>query len=166
MLEILQKFDQRWLTQGRLKIILLGGLGALGIWALRGLTLILLDRESYAYLIQVLVDQITHGRVTGTTSLAWLTAGIALKAALGLALLAGIGIILAKREEQGLRLIFFVLLLFLTVVNLLEFYFEQFSTIVPATVQFVLMLLLIHYRRRHALQNISDSLTPEESGSS
>jgi len=157
LLESLRDFDRRWLTRGRMKTILLSGLGVLGIWALRDLTLLLLDSESYGYLIRVLVDQIAHGRVTGTTSLAWLTAGIALKAALGLALLVGIGIFLTKRDEQGLRLLFFVLLLFLTVVNLLEFYFEQFSTIVPATVQFVLLLLLIHYRRRFMQPDASDS---------
>lgn len=157
LLESLRAFDQRWLTRGRMKTILLGGLGVLGIWALRDLTLLLLDSESYAYLVQVLVDQITHGRVTGTTSLAWLTATIALKAALGLALLGGIGIFLTKWEEQGLRLLFFVLLLFLAVVNLLEFYFEQFSTIVPATVQFLLLLLLVHYRRRFAQPGAPDS---------
>jgi hypothetical protein len=156
LLETLQEFDQRWLTRGRMKAVLLGGLGVLGIWAFRDLTLLLLDTESYEYLIQVLVDQITHGRVTGTTSLAWLTATIAIKAALGLVLLAGIGIFLFKREEQGLRLVFFVLLLFLAVVNLLEFYFEQFSTIVPATLQFLLLLLVIHYRRRFTLRGTAD----------
>ena len=162
LLESLRRFDQRWLTRGRLKAALIGGLGVLGIWALRDLTLLLLDSESYEYLIQVLVDQITHGRVIDTTSLAWLTAGIALKAALGLALLVGIGIFLTKREEQGLRLLYFVLLLFLTVVNLLEFYFEQFSTIVPALAQFVLLLLLIHYRRRFTQRGMSDSVPPKE----
>jgi hypothetical protein len=165
LLEALRAIDQRWLTRRRMKAVLLGGLGVLGIWALRDLTLLLLDTKSYEYLIRVLMDQITHGRVTGTTSLAWLTAEIALKAALGLALLAGIGIILAKREAQGLRLLYFVLLLFLTVVNLLEFYFEQFSTIVPAIIQFLLLLLLIHYRRRFVLRDVSDS-GPSKKGES
>ena len=164
LIESLRKLDRRWLTRRRMKAILLGGLGVLGIWALRDLTLLLLDTESYEYLIQVLVDQITHGRVTGTTSLVWLTATIALKAALGLVLLAGIGIFLAKREEQSLRLVFFVLLMFLSVVNLLEFYFEQFSTIVPATLQLLLLLLVIYYRRRFTLRGTSDTapLSEEE----
>jgi hypothetical protein len=162
LLEALQDFDRRWLTRGRMQAILLGGLGVLGIWAFRDLTLLLLDTESYEYLVQVLVDQITHGRVTGTTSLAWLTATIAMKAALGLVLLVGIGIFLVKREEQGLRLVFFVLLLFLAVVNLLEFYFEQFSTIVPATLQFLLLLLVIHYRRRFTLRGTADRLPPDK----
>jgi hypothetical protein len=38
--------------------------------------------------------------------------------------------------------------MFLTVVNLLEFYFEQFSTIIPAILQLVLLAFIVHYRRR------------------
>ena len=72
------------------------------------------------------------------------------------------GIFLSGREEQGLRLLYFILLLFLTVVNLLEFYFEQFSTIVPAIVQFVLLLLVIHYRKRFTRRGTSDSLPPKD----
>ena len=166
LLESVRTFDQRWFTRKRMKVVLLGGLGVLGIWALRDLTLLLLEGESYKYLVQVLVDQITHGRVTSTTSLAWLTAGIGLKAALGLALLVGIGLSLTKKEPQGLRLLYFVLLLFLTVANSLEFYFEQFSTIVPATLQFLLLLLLVHYRRRFILHSTSDTLPPQDSESS
>jgi hypothetical protein len=158
LLKSLRDFDQRWLTRKRMKAILLGGLVVLGFWAFRDLTLLLLDTESYEHLIQVLIDQITHGRVTGTTSLAWLTATIALKAALGLVLLVGIGIFIAKREERGLRLIFFVLLLFLAVVDLLEFYFEQFSTIVPAALQLLLLLLVIHYRRRFTVRGRADTV--------
>jgi len=34
------------------------------------------------------------------------------------------------------------------VTNLLEFYFDQFSTVVPALTQLTLLLLLNHYRQR------------------
>jgi hypothetical protein len=146
--EALTGLDQRWLTRKRLKAILLGGLGVLGLWAIYELMLWLLSSSFPEYLIQVLLDQMTSGRVTGMTSLAWLTGAKALKAACGLALLIGIGLWLAGREEKGIRLIFFVLLLFLTMVDLLEFYFEQFSTIVPALLQFGLLVFLVHYRRR------------------
>ena len=142
----------------------MGGLGVLGIWvfARPDAAVAIQQFPSPAYLIQVLVDQITHGRVTSTTSLAWLTAAIALKAALGLVLFVGIGLFLTKWEEQGVRLIYFVLLLFLTVVNLLEFYFEQFLTVVPATVQFVLLLLLIHYRGRFMRRDTTDSIPSKD----
>jgi hypothetical protein len=148
--EALTGIDQRWLRRRRMKAILLGGLSMLGIWAMLDLSRWLLSSGSPSpeYLIQILLDQIADGRVTGSTSLAWLTGTKALKAGLGLALLVGVIWWLTRPEEQGLRIIFFILLLFLTVVNLLEFYFEQFSTIVPATIQFILLLFLIHYRRR------------------
>jgi hypothetical protein len=148
--EALTGIDERWLTRRRMKAILLGGLSMLGLWAMSELTRWLLASGSPSpeYLVQVLVDQVLDGRVTSTTSLAWLTGTKALKAALGLALLIGVGLLAIGRTERAMRLIFFVLLLFLTVVNLLEFYFEQFSTIVPATMQLVLLLFLIHYRRR------------------
>lgn len=148
--EFLTGIDQRWLTRRRMKAILIGGLGMFGLWAMFDLTRWLLASGSPSpeYLIQVLLDQVADGRVTSTTSLAWLTGTKALKAGLGLALLGAIVLWLARREDKGLRLIFFILLLFLTVVNLLEFYFEQFSTIVPATLELILLLFLIHYRRR------------------
>ncbi len=149
--EFLTGIDERWLTQARLRAILLGGLTMLGLWATYDLTRWLLASGSPSpeYLIRILLAQIADGRVTSTTSLAWLTGAKALKAACGLALLYGIALWFRGREEQrALRLILFVLLLFLTVVNLLEFYFEQFSTIVPAALQLVLLLFLIHYRRR------------------
>jgi hypothetical protein len=164
LFESLRSFDQRWFTRGRMKAVLLGGLAVLGIWALWELTLLLLSSNSPSpvYLIQVLVDQIVHGRVTGTTSLAWLTGEIALKAALGLALFVGVGLFLTKREVQGFRLVYFVLLLFLTVANLLEFYFEQFSTIVPAIIQFALLMLLIHYHGRFMRRGTSDTIPSKD----
>jgi hypothetical protein len=146
--EALTGVDERWLTRKRLKAILVGSLTVLGIWAMYDITLWLLSSSFPEYLIQTLLEQITNGRVTGATGLAWLTGAKALKAACGLALLLGIALWLSKKEELGLRLIFIVMLLFLTVVDLLEFYFEQFSTIVPAALQLASLLFLIHYRRR------------------
>ncbi len=40
------------------------------------------------------------------------------------------------------------LLLSLVGVNLLVFYFKQFSTIITALIQFLLLLLVYHYRSR------------------
>jgi hypothetical protein len=60
----------------------------------------------------------------------------------------GTALLLFNRDKRGVSVSFFGLLLFLTMANLLEFYFDQFSTIGPAMIQFTLLLLLIHYRRR------------------
>jgi hypothetical protein len=54
-----------------------------------------------------------------------------------------------NREKRGVSVSFFGLLMFLTIINLLEFYFDQFATIGPALIQFTLLMLLGYYRRRY-----------------
>ena len=58
------------------------------------------------------------------------------------------GWLLLGRDRLGTALGFVGLLLSLIVVILLTFYFEQFSTIVAASVQFLLLIGVIRYRRR------------------
>ena len=53
-----------------------------------------------------------------------------------------------KREKAGIWLGIADMLLVLTIVNLLIFYFDQFSTILLAAYQFVLFSFLIRYQRR------------------
>jgi hypothetical protein len=142
-------YEKRWFPQERLKAILVSGLGVLGIWSMRDLSLWLLELPAPVRLQQTLLELITAGRLGSMTGLQWLTTETALKAACGLILLIGAGLLIASHEKLGLLFGYFGLLLLLTIVNLLEFYFNQFSTIVPATVQFFLLLILIYYRRRY-----------------
>ena len=52
-----------------------------------------------------------------------------------------------RRKRIGASLAYFGLLLSLTTVDILLFYFEQFSTIITTTVQFLLLLGVLVYRR-------------------
>jgi len=63
-------------------------------------------------------------------------------------LLLAAGLLVAGKERFALGLGYLGLLLSLTTVNLLLFYFDQFSTIVLAAAQFVVLLTLLYYRRR------------------
>jgi hypothetical protein len=143
--------EEHWLPRRRLKAILQGSLTALGIWAMRDLALWLLQMPQPTHLQGTLLDLINTGRLNSLTGLTWLTAETALKAACGLVLLIGVWLLTANREEQGLRFGYFGLLLTLTVVDLLRFYFNQFYTILPALVQFGILLVLIYYRKRYHL---------------
>ena len=55
-----------------------------------------------------------------------------MQAGVGVVLIVGMAFLVTDREDQGLRLSFFALLLYLSVVNLLLFYYNQFSTIITA----------------------------------
>ena len=66
-----------------------------------------------------------------------------------LAFLSALFLIL-KQEKFALRLGFVTLLFTLTIVNLVMFYFDQFSTIFNALFQTVLLVALMRYRHRFA----------------
>ena len=61
-------------------------------------------------------------------------------------------LLLIGQVRRGIFYSYNSLVLLLTIVNVLVFFFDQFSSIIPATIQFLLLLLVIHYRR-HFLPN-------------
>ncbi len=142
-------FEKRWVNRSRLKTILVAGLGVMGIWAMLDFILLFPPISRSLPFQTPLASLTSAGRLTGSTSLSWFLGENALKAACGLTLLAGAWLIVAGRDKLGIRISYFGLLLSITIVNLMEFYFDQFSTIVPAAIQFGLLLALLYYRRRY-----------------
>ena len=141
-------FEKRWLTQTRLKTILAAGLGVMGIWAMLDFVLLFPPISNSLPFQTPLVSLTSSGRLSGTTSLHWFLGENALKAACGLTMLIGAWLLIAGRDKPGVRIGYLGLLLSITIVNLMEFYFDQFSTILPAAIQFGLLLILLQYRRR------------------
>lgn len=142
-------FEQRWLTHSRLRTILAAGLGVVGIWAMTDLFLLYPPISNSLPFQTPLAILIASGRLSGTTSLHWFLGETALKAACGLIMLVSAGLFITKRDKPGIRLGYLGLMVSITIVNLMEFYFDQFSTILPAAIQFGLLLILLDYRRRY-----------------
>ena len=143
-----KEMDERWITKRRLKAVLVGGLGTLGLWSMQELV------KSLAAVLSSIGPNalpqrlLLAGRLNDGTDLRWLQTTISLQAGCGLVLLFGTFLFILNHDKRGVRVSFIGLLLFLTIANLLEFYFDQFSTIGPALTQLTLMLLLLHYRQR------------------
>jgi hypothetical protein len=149
-LQQVARFEQRWLTRPRLRAGLAGGLAALGAyWSAHAVGL-LLGGESTARLAEKLSELVAQGRLPGERGLDLFSLQLVLEGAVGALILLGAVLLLAGIEPWGLTLCYFGLLLTLTGVNLLTFYFEQFSTIVGASVQLLLLLGVSYYRRRFA----------------
>jgi hypothetical protein len=104
----------------------------------------------------VIEDLLGISLVSSPSSLIWFLTHLALQAATGALLLTAAGLLLIGEESRGIQFGAISLLLSLTMVNLLVFYFEQFSTIIPATIQFLLLLGVIHYRKRYLLDRQVD----------
>ena len=82
-------------------------------------------------------------------SLGWFAAWMALDGSVGLILLVAGALMIVGQERLGVGLGTLALLLSLTTVDLVVFYFQQFRTVITASVQFLLFVALVYYRRSY-----------------
>ena len=151
----LQVWVTRLMNRRRLKLVLVVGLAALAVQALFDPVMVALAIIFPADWSTWLPRLVELGRVSGAGGLMGFRLQLALEGAVGVLMLASCVLLLLQREQHGLTFGFFGLLLSLTTVNLLVFFFEQFSTIVLAAVQFMLLLGVMRFRR-HFLALVRD----------
>ena len=137
-------FEARWLIHNRLKWLVSAGLLMLGAIAIYNLYRTLPFSGS---LDTIIANLIKGGQINGQSGLNWFAARIALEFSIGLLLIYASVLILRGKNQIGQALGRLGLLLSLTTVNLLIFYFDQFSTIILASAQFILLLGLGYYQR-------------------
>lgn len=150
LLEWLQIREARLLPLVRLRAVLIGGLVALGLLALSSFWDLLLAVGDPARLELLITSLVELGRVSSTTGVFWFAARMTLEGSVGFLLFASGMFLLIRRERAGINLAVIALLLSLAGVDVLVFYFEQFSTMLTAGVQFILLLGLLRYRQRAA----------------
>ncbi len=130
-----QTFESKYIRRTPLRAVLIGGLGGLGVVSI-------IQVSNYAaarFTPEILV--------TSRAGPYWFAARLILEAIVALMLLGGAVLLTLRFIERGLQVSYYALLLSLTTVNLLVFFFDQFSTILPASIQFGLLLCVIYYRR-------------------
>jgi hypothetical protein len=143
-----QAWEARWWNRSRARAALIGGLGGLallGLWTSLPAWSALSKPEWVAALLSPLV---VAGRIGGSRALVWYETRLVLEAVVALILVAAALALLLRREDVGVSLGLLGLMVSLTVVDLMVFYFEQFSTIVLAGMQFAVLLGLHRYRGR------------------
>lgn len=138
------RWEARYLTPGRSKAALIGALLALGLWGLYGVISALNPGLAESRFQELLVA----GRLSSSSQIAWFAARMSLQTVVSSIVLAGAVLLLAGRGKLGADLGNLGVLLSLTTVNLLIFYFDQFSTILKATVEFATLVGLARYRQR------------------
>jgi len=136
----LAKFELAHGGRPRQRALLVGGTAALGTYAVFQLAQFLLALRSPALAGQTLQELVRTGRVASSAGLAWFSGSVGLEGATGILLVLAALLMLFGKENSGTGLAYLGLLLAFTAVNLLAFYFEQFSTILPATIEFILLL--------------------------
>lgn len=150
----LVKFEQRYLRRTLMRFltgILLIIFSISSLLALTVTVLALIDPATRdSFLAGALLD--ADPRFSGPYALLWEMVLIALQGLIGLiAMLSGISILLG-RDDVGTRVAFVALIINLTTVNLLTFYYEQFAAVLATIFQVALILALMRYRQRFILK--------------
>jgi hypothetical protein len=136
----------RFSSEKPLRIYLIVGLIAIGLLNLKN-PLSLLLASPLPEISRLLA--ITLGRaVPAMTSPFWSAVRVVLEIIVGTLMLTSAGLLIAKKTSLGITTGIIALLLSITTLNVLLFYFEQFSTILTTTIQFLLFIGLSFYRRR------------------
>src|SRR5215204_1534709 len=160
-------FEARFVSRRRMKRLLVGGLGLSGLWALGALAVLIGvftappdNVEVYRVVSgpEAVTSSVPLESVDSSTLVAIYT-GLALRGLVGLLLVAAALLLVVGRERRGVVVGYFGLLLSLTTVILLDFYFSQFRAIAGAAFQFALLLGVIYYQRRYLASGAAHDLT-------
>jgi len=134
--------SERWL-----RVILIIGLAVTGLLSLKNPATVLLAPYLPGDVIIFLGNLRLGRQVVGVAPAFWGWLRLGLELVAGGLLIASSVLIGLRRKRSGAALAYFGLLLSLTTVDILLFYFEQFSTIITTAVQFLLLLGVLVYRR-------------------
>jgi hypothetical protein len=143
-----QAFEREWVDRSRFRAGLIGGLLAWGAWAV-GYPIYVLSQVQTVEEFGILVNRFTTDRLEISPSgITWFGARVGMEGVLGMMVLVAVVLLIIRREHRAIGIAYVSLLFSLTVVTMLLFYFDQFSTIINATVQFALLLAVLRYRDR------------------
>jgi hypothetical protein len=140
--------ENKFFIRPRHRAILIGGLLALAAWALVAPFQVFLSVRDVADLTRIVNNLLTQGLVHNPSGLTFFQVRIGIEGVTGLVLFAAAILLMIGKEKLGISLGYATLLVALTVANLIVFYFDQFSTIFTASLQFLILAGIIRYRQR------------------
>lgn len=131
---------RKYVSQERLRWILIIAIGLLGL-------------VTVAAPGQTLVSMaINPSQLEGREQL-WFAFVLVIQVILGLALIYSAILFILNRTQQGLRISYICLIVYLTIINIFLFYYNQFSTIISAIIQFGLLIAVIYAQQNYYSEN-------------
>lgn len=140
----------RHINRARMRFAIIIGLFACGTIALINWFILFLKSLGPESLHKSLIEMATASSISSPTGLEWFVARLLIEGLIGVSLIVGSVFTIVKQVRLGMTLGYYGLLLSLTTVDLLLFYFDQFSTILLALLQLAVVMGIIYYRKRSA----------------
>jgi hypothetical protein len=139
-------FGDRLLNHNRLKVVLIVGLAFCGLQTLFTLAILLII--AVTNLDEAVAWLVTAAEVKSTEEGLWFVIRVVLEGSVGLFYLVSAGLLAMHKDRAGTIIGMFSLLISITAVNLLVFYFDQFGAVASTLLQYALLLGVLAYRRR------------------
>lgn len=140
--------NDRWISNRVLYFFCTFSLLFLGFYTIFFPFQVFLSTRSPAQLMTLIQPLVQAQLVRSSVGMDWFSARLALEAAVGTLLVVSGFLLLFRKIRKGLSLAFFSLLLIFTTVDLLIFYYDQFSTIIFVTIQLIVLFAITAYQQR------------------
>ena len=146
----------RILPRNRMRVIQAAAWTAWGIWTLLSPIKVIRNQQNEIALLSIIQGMVDANLIDAASTQFLFQLRLGLSISLGLLIIIAAFVLLIKKDRIAASIAFWVFLISLTITNLLMFYFDQFSTIFNATIQFILLIALISYHRKYL---VDDSAT-------
>jgi hypothetical protein len=134
-------------NQSRMRMLIVLALAVLGIAELIQFGILMLAFPNpFSAIFALFAPFVTHRMLTNAQDALWYIIRMVLQGSSGVALIIAGGMIAARRERTGIRVASMTLIIWLSVINLLVFYFDQFGATASTLVQFFVLLAVTYYR--------------------
>jgi hypothetical protein len=141
---------EQWVTRRRLKSFLIVAIGAMGVVALIEFILLLVAIPQPTPAIETFIQPlVTRGELRSAQDALWFLVRVFLEGFTGLMLILSGALMIVGRERAGVQMASIMLVIWLTIINLLVFYFDQFGAVTTATVQFLVLMVISYYRSKY-----------------
>ncbi len=144
----ISNYKYKWITNTALHNFSIISLIFLGVYTIIFPFRFIIKIGSQAEILTLVQPLVDAQLVISKTGVNWFSARLALEVSVGILLIISGTLLLFGKLKWGLSLAHMSLLLVFTTVDLLIFYYDQFSTIIFVTIQLIVFLAIAAYRRR------------------
>lgn len=142
-------FLKKYVTQPKLKMFLIFSLGLMGVFVIVDFVRLATAAFTlHAELEALLAPLIDQGKLRSAQEAGWFMIRTVLEGVTGFLLIISGGMIVTGKEHKGIQLAVICLVIWLSFINLLAYYFDQFSAVVTTLIQFFVLMALTYYRRK------------------
>ena len=138
-----------WLTDKRLSRLLGAGMAILSVLTLKNPLQGWLEQAAPQSALVSFLEAHSGRQLEAFEAQGLFNLRLVLEVVIGLMLLQSVVLLWVGRKRSAVNLGYFSLLLSIAVLDMLLFYFEQFSTVLIVTIQFIILFGVMEYRRRY-----------------